>query len=79
MSRLNGQKLKGQELQGSNTVSWLQAIGSGIAAAFGVQSRKNRERDFEHGDIRKFAVAGLIVTAMLLIALIGIVEIVLAR
>lgn len=64
--------------QQSRSVSFLQAIGSSIAAAFGVQSRKNRERDFEHGDVKTFFFAGLLVTAVLLFGMIGIVQIVLA-
>lgn len=55
-------------------VSWLQMLGSSIAAAFGVQSSSNRERDFQHGDIKKFAVAGVLVTFALMFALIGIVQ-----
>jgi hypothetical protein len=49
-------------------------LGSSIAAAFGVQSRSNRERDFQHGDIKKFAIAGVLVTCVLMFALIGIVR-----
>lgn len=61
--------------QGSvREVSWLQMVGSSIAAAFGVQSSSNRERDFSHGDIKKFAVAGVLVTSALMFALIGIVQ-----
>ncbi|MDP2285616.1 MAG: DUF2970 domain-containing protein [Pseudohongiella sp.] len=55
-------------------VSWMQMVGSSIAAAFGVQSSSNRERDFSHGDIKKFAVAGVLVTFALMFALIGIVQ-----
>jgi hypothetical protein len=52
----------------------MQMVGSSIAAAFGVQSSSNRERDFQHGDIKKFAVAGVLVTFALMFALIGIVQ-----
>ncbi|MDO9477975.1 MAG: DUF2970 domain-containing protein [Pseudohongiella sp.] len=70
MNRSN--KRYGQE--SVREVSWLQMLGSSIAAAFGVQSSSNRERDFQHGDIKKFAVAGVLVTFALMFALIGIVQ-----
>lgn len=44
--------------------SLLQAFGSGLAAAFGVQNRKNRERDFKHGRPAVFIAVGLVVTAL---------------
>ena len=64
-------KYKSESARG---VSWLQMLGSSIAAAFGVQSCSNRERDFQHGDIKKFAIAGVLVTCVLMFALIGIVR-----
>lgn len=64
-------KLESKSVAG---VGWLQMLGSSTAAAFGVQSRSNRERDFQHGDIKKFAIAGVLVTCVLMFALIGIVQ-----
>lgn len=55
-------------------VGWLQSMGSSVAAAFGVQSYKNRERDFQHGDFKKFFVSGVVLTAAILMALIGLVQ-----
>lgn len=54
-----------------------QVIRSVIAAAFGVQSRKNRERDFSHGDPVTFIIAGLVITALFVLILVGIVYLVL--
>ena len=34
--------------------SFLQVVGSVLAAFFGVQSSKNKERDFKHGNHRVF-------------------------
>lgn len=48
-----------------------------IAAAIGVQSRKNRERDFSHGDPVTFIIAGLIFTVVFVVVLLGIVYLVL--
>lgn len=43
-------------------LSNLQIIGSVLASFFGVQNRKNRERDFGHGKAVHFVLAGLLVT-----------------
>jgi hypothetical protein len=40
-----------------------QTIASVSAAFFGVQSSKNRERDFKHGKAAHFIVVGLVATA----------------
>lgn len=58
-------------------VGWLDSMASSVAAAFGVQSHKNRVRDFEHGDIKKFVISGITLTFVILFSLIGIVQIVL--
>lgn len=48
---------------------------STIAAAFGVQSRRNQERDFEHGNITTYIIAGVIFT----LVFIGCVAFVVSR
>ncbi|WP_339490716.1 DUF2970 domain-containing protein [Pseudomonas sp. EL_65y_Pfl2_R95] len=45
-----------------------------LAAAFGVQSGKNRSRDFSRGKPRQFIVLGLICTALFVLLLAGIVQ-----
>lgn len=47
--------------------SFLQSVGSAMAAAFGVQSSRNRVRDFKHGKPAVFIAAGLIVTALFIL------------
>ena len=42
----------------------LQTVGSVLAAFFGVQSSKNRERDFKHGRAGVFIAVGLIMTLL---------------
>lgn len=54
-----------------------QVIRSVMAAAIGVQNRKNRERDFKHGDPLTFIIAGLIFTVLFVLTLVGIVYLVL--
>ena len=46
-----------------------QVIASVLASFFGVQSSKNRERDFKHGKAAHFIVVGLLATA----AFVGVV------
>lgn len=41
-----------------------QVIASVAASFFGVQSSKNRERDFKHGKAAHFIVIGLVATAV---------------
>ncbi len=48
-----------------------------LAAALGVQNRKNRERDFTHGNPVVFIVAGLIFTVLFVLTLVGVVYLVL--
>jgi hypothetical protein len=42
----------------------LQIAGSVLAAAFGVQSSRNRERDFKEGRFLPFIIAGILFTAL---------------
>lgn len=56
----------------------LAVIQSVLAAGFGVQSRANRERDFKHGKPAHFVVAGLIGTALFVLLVWGMVQIVLS-
>jgi len=51
-----------------------QVIQSTLAAGFGVQSEKNRERDFKYGNIKTFIVAGIIFTVLFVITVIGVVN-----
>jgi hypothetical protein len=57
---------------------FFQIIQSVLAASFGVQSSKNRERDFKHGKLRVFVVAGIIFTGLFLLTVFTIVQIVLS-
>lgn len=46
-----------------------QVILSVLAAGFGVQSGKNRERDFQHGSGAVFAAVGLVATVLFILAI----------
>jgi divalent metal cation (Fe/Co/Zn/Cd) transporter len=52
-------------------------VASVLAAAFGVQSSKNRERDFQHGSPRQFIVIGIIATILFIAAVYLAVRLVL--
>ena len=57
-----------------NKVSFLSVIGSVLAAIFGIQSDKNRERDFQQGSATSYVVVGIIMVIGLVITMIIIVN-----
>ncbi len=60
------------------SVSGLKETFKSVAAAFfGVQSDKNRQRDFTQGKLSHFIIAGLIAVVLFIGSLIAIVSIVL--
>jgi hypothetical protein len=54
----------------------LQEIGSVLASFFGVQSAKNRKRDFTTGSARRFVVLGVLMTLGFVLAVYGVVRLV---
>ena len=56
----------------------LQIIGSTIAAALGVQSSRNRQRDFAAGRPAHFIVAGLVFTVLFVVIMVFVVRSVLS-
>jgi len=48
-----------------------------LAGALGVQSNKNRERDFKQGKISTYIIAGLVFTALFITVVVGVVKLVL--
>ncbi len=53
-------------------------VKSVFAAAFGVQSQRNRERDFGQGSYRHFVIAGIVFTVLFVLTLVTVVRIVLS-
>ena len=51
-------------------------MGSLVAAAFGVQTKANRERDFEHGKFHHFIFGGIIFAVLFIMLVVGIVKVV---
>jgi hypothetical protein len=65
------------EQQPPQKPTFLQILFSTFAAAFGVQSSKNRERDFTGGNIYVYMVAGVIFTLVFILVMVLIVKAVL--
>lgn len=55
----------------------LQELGSVLASFFGVQSSKNRKRDFTAGSPRRFILLGIGFTLVFILTVIGVVRLVL--
>lgn len=64
------------ESQDNASVTFWTILRSTLAAAFGVQSRRNRERDFNHGRPGAFIAAGLVFTLLFVGVLIAVVMLV---
>lgn len=72
---MSDQKLPDKE----KTPGTLQIVSSVFAAAFGVQTSKNQERDFKHGKARVFIIAGIAFTLLFIATVFTIVRVVLAQ
>ena len=57
--------------------SFFQVIGSVVAAAFGVQSSANRERDFTGSSATPYILAGIAFTIIFIVAIISVVRLIL--
>lgn len=57
--------------------TFLQVMLSVMAAAIGVQSDKNRERDFSQSSPMPFIIGGLIFTLVFILSIVGVVMLVL--
>lgn len=56
---------------------WHRVIISVLSAAIGIQSDKNRIRDFEYGSPARYIIVGLIFTVIFIIVILFIVNLVL--
>ncbi len=57
----------------------VRLILSTLAAAIGVQSKKNLEADFQQKSALPFIAAGIVFTILFVVLLVGVVKIVLAN
>ena len=58
-------------------VTLVSVFQSVVAAAIGVQSEKNRQRDFSHGKPVYFIIAGLVFLLVFIVTIIAVVQLVL--
>ena len=65
------------EQQSPQKVSFWKMMFSIMAASFGVQNKKNKERDFSSGSIKGFVLAALIFSFVFVMVLVTIVSVVL--
>lgn len=63
--------------QADSKLNPMQVVGSVFAAGLGVQSSRNRERDFKQGRAGVFIAAGIVFTALFVATLYTVVSIVL--
>ena len=63
--------------ESAESVSIMQVIGSILASFYGVQSSKNRKRDFQSGKARTFIAVGVLMTALWYLAIYLVVTLVL--
>ncbi|MDH5516333.1 MAG: DUF2970 domain-containing protein [Gammaproteobacteria bacterium] len=70
---MNNDKNKNTE-----SVSFFQVFSSVMAAMFGVQTEKNRERDFNKGKLWHYVVGGIIFAVIFITILISVVQLALS-
>ena len=63
---------------GASPVTLREAAGSVLAAMLGVQSNKNRERDFRHGSARLYVMLGIAATILFVLTVYAAVKLILA-
>lgn len=62
--------------ENTKKVSLLSIMSSVIAASFGVQTNKNRERDFEKGKFHHFVIGGIVFAVLFILLIVGVVKVV---
>ena len=67
-----------QDSPGKKFLSVWQIAASTVAAAFGVQSKANKDRDFSTGKPIHFIIAGIVFTALFVVTIITVVNLVLS-
>ena len=65
-----------EKTENKKKVPLLSIMSSVVAASFGVQTKKNRERDFEQGEFHHFVIGGVVFAVLFIFSIIGIVKVV---
>ena len=66
----------GEDPNQAPTVTWSQILRSSLAAGLGVQSSRNRQRDFADGSPRRFIVMGVVLTMLFIASLVTVIQII---
>jgi hypothetical protein len=66
----------GEDPNQAPTLTWSQILRSSLAAGLGVQSNRNRERDFADGSPRRFIVMGVVLTMLFIASLVTVIRII---
>lgn len=78
IKKTNKEELDSVEVEEKAPSFW-QIVFSTMSAFLGVQSNKNRVRDFKHGNFLAYVVSGLIFTAIFIFCVISVVKLVLSN
>ncbi len=65
-----------EDKQSGREPSLLDVLFSVLASMFGVQSSRNREKDFTHGRPYQYIIIGLLVTIVFVLTVWGVVKLV---
>jgi hypothetical protein len=68
-----------QEIEELPPLTFFEMLGSTFSAAFGVQSQRNRERDFSRGKPGHFILMGIGFTAAFVVTMVLVVKLVLSQ
>ena len=74
---MNNEKESQENGPSKSALNPFQVIGSVLAAGLGVQSSKNRERDFKQGRLGVFIAAGIVFTLLFMGTVYTVVQLVL--
>jgi hypothetical protein len=77
MSEQKDQPENAENAENESNTSLLQVIGSVLMAGLGVQSSKNKERDFKQGNFKSFIIVGLVFTILFVVTVAAVVTTVL--
>ena len=66
------------DMEAPMSSKFTRILQSTLAAAFGVQSQRNRAKDFEEGNARWFILAGIIFTVVFVFTVLTVVNLVVA-
>jgi len=69
--------LRDDKDEAEKTVSIVQMFCSILASFYGVQSSKNRERDFKHGKAKQFIAVGIVMTILWYLGIYLVVKLIL--